>query len=90
MFPKWRAVLTYAEPLIVLAVVTIVGISDIVLRPQQFSGITIIAFIAIWLLAAALCVGFAVAMHRHYLIGPGHRGVLTILSWGSRQLRFLS
>lgn len=88
-FAQWRAVLTYAVPLIVLAVVAIIGISDIVLRPQQFSGITFIAFIAIWLVAAALCVGFAVAMHRHYLIGPSHRGVLTILSWGSRQWRFL-
>ena len=88
-FAQWRAVLTYAVPLIVLAVVAIIGISDIVLRPQQFSGITFIAFIVIWLVAAALCVGFAVAMHRHYLIGPSHRGVLTILSWGSRQWRFL-
>jgi hypothetical protein len=88
-FASWRAVLVYALPLIILAVVAIVGISDIVLRPQQFSGVTFVAVIVIWFVAGALCVGFAVAMHRHYLIGPSQRGVLTTLSWGTRQWRFL-
>lgn len=88
-FSQWRAVLKYASPLIIVCVVGIVGVADLFARPGQFSGLTAIAAVVIYLVGVALAVGFAIAMHRHYLIGPDSRGFLVTLSWGSRQWRFL-
>ncbi len=88
-FSQWRAILKYALPLIIVCVVGIVGVADVFAQPGHFSGLTFVAAIVIYLVGVALAVGFAIAMHRHYLIGADSRGFLVTLSWGSRQWRFL-
>lgn len=88
-FSQWAAVLKYAAPLVALAVIAFFGVSDLIRRPENFSGFTFFAVIALWVAGVALAISFAVAMHRHCLIGPSDRGVLTTITWGSRQWRFL-
>jgi hypothetical protein len=80
-FVQWRWVLMYATLLIFLLVLLSIGHAFYVSRKYVASGFeSALAAIAV-IACLALAIGFAVAMHRHYLLGPDPRGIKTTLSW---------
>lgn len=46
------------------------------------------SFLLVWLVQLAFYVTFAVAWHRHYLVGPGEAGIFVTLQWQQRHWRF--
>ncbi len=94
-FGQWLWVLKYATPAIISIVLLRFAFSFALdsHSNDEFFGPTvpgiIFAFFAIWFIGAAIAITFAVAMHRHYLIGPDQRGIWTALRWRSRHWRFL-
>ncbi|MEK9660782.1 MAG: hypothetical protein VW644_03440 [Alphaproteobacteria bacterium] len=45
-------------------------------------------FLLVWIVQMAFYVTFAIAWHRHYLIGPGEAGIFVTLRWHRRHWRF--
>lgn len=45
-------------------------------------------FLLVWVVQLAFYVSFAIAWHRHYLVGPGEAGPFVTLQWRRRHWRF--
>ena len=88
-FGQWRWVLAYAAPLLILIVLLALVGAYFSADNRDMPGPVFALFAIVVVGGLALAVGFAVAMHRHYLIGPDPRGIKTILTWQRRHWRFL-
>lgn len=88
-FGQWRWVLRYAAPLLLLIGFLALFGAYFSAGNRSMSGPVFGFFAAVVVVGIALAVGFAVAMHRHYLLGPDPRGIKTTLSWQRRHWRFL-